>query len=222
MCGHGTIGLVASLAYLGRIKPGTVGIETPVGTVSATVHDDGSVSVRNVVAYRLHHALAVDVPAAAASLTWPGAATGSFSSANTVSALPPTTFPRSPIMPMRCAVDSTRKVYAATTARPSITSNCSPLAATLPTVATSFCVGGAYDRSPCGTGTSARSPVWRPTANWHREKSGCRRASLAASLRSYVLEAGRDHPTLRGRAHLSAEATLLIEESDPFAFGIRL
>ena len=60
MCGHGTIGLVASLAYLGRIQPGTHGIETPVGTVTTTLHEDGSVSVRNVPAYRLHHQLAVD------------------------------------------------------------------------------------------------------------------------------------------------------------------
>ncbi|MBP6536508.1 MAG: proline racemase family protein, partial [Xylophilus sp.] len=62
MCGHGTIGLVASLAYLGRIQPGVHGIETPVGTVSTTLHEDGSVSVRNVPAFRLHHRLAVDVP----------------------------------------------------------------------------------------------------------------------------------------------------------------
>ena len=62
MCGHGTIGLVASLAHMGRIQPGVHGIETPVGTVSTTLHEDGSVSVRNVPAFRLHHRLAVDVP----------------------------------------------------------------------------------------------------------------------------------------------------------------
>jgi len=62
MCGHGTIGLIASLAYLGRIGPGEHGIETPVGTVHTTLHPDGSVSVRNVPAYRLHHGLRVAVP----------------------------------------------------------------------------------------------------------------------------------------------------------------
>ncbi len=46
MCGHGTIGLIASLARLGRIQPGVHLIETPVGDVSATLHDDGSVSVQ--------------------------------------------------------------------------------------------------------------------------------------------------------------------------------
>ena len=62
MCGHGTIGLVASLAHMGHIRPGVHGIETPVGTVQTTLHDDGSVSVRNVPAYRLHHQLTVQVP----------------------------------------------------------------------------------------------------------------------------------------------------------------
>lgn len=52
MCGHGTIGLIASLAWLGRIQPGVHLIETPVGDVSATLHDDGSVSVQNVPARR--------------------------------------------------------------------------------------------------------------------------------------------------------------------------
>jgi 4-hydroxyproline epimerase len=52
MCGHGTIGLIASLAWLGRIQPGKHLIETPVGDVTATLHEDGSVSVENVPAYR--------------------------------------------------------------------------------------------------------------------------------------------------------------------------
>ena len=62
MCGHGTIGLVASLAHLGKIGPGVHSIETPVGTVQATLHDDHSVSVRNVPAYRYRKALQVQVP----------------------------------------------------------------------------------------------------------------------------------------------------------------
>jgi 4-hydroxyproline epimerase len=62
MCGHGTIGLVVSLAHMGRIGPGVHKIETPVGTVEATLHADGSVSVRNVPAYRHATQVAVDVP----------------------------------------------------------------------------------------------------------------------------------------------------------------
>src|SRR5271154_1683781 len=62
MCGHGTIGLVATLAYLNRIGPGEHKIETPVGTVSALLHEDGQVTVNNVASYRSQANVAVDVP----------------------------------------------------------------------------------------------------------------------------------------------------------------
>src|SRR5450631_2849739 len=61
MCGHGTIGLVASLAWLGRIRPGHHRIETPAGTVTAELHDNGEVTVGNVPSYRLTHAAIADV-----------------------------------------------------------------------------------------------------------------------------------------------------------------
>ncbi|MEX9542639.1 proline racemase family protein, partial [Escherichia coli] len=59
MCGHGTIGLVASLAYLGKITVGEHRIETPVGDVQATLHADGSVSIQNVYSYRYRKAVSV-------------------------------------------------------------------------------------------------------------------------------------------------------------------
>ena len=62
MCGHGTIGLVASLQHLGLIEPGVHKIDTPVGQVSATLHADGAVTVGNVPSYRYRQQVAVDVP----------------------------------------------------------------------------------------------------------------------------------------------------------------
>src|SRR5262252_7114928 len=62
MCGHGTIGLVATLAYLNRITPGEHRIETPVGTVSALLHADGKVTVNNVASYRLAADVEVKLP----------------------------------------------------------------------------------------------------------------------------------------------------------------
>ena len=62
MCGHGTIGLVATLAYLDRIEPGEHRIETPVGPVTTTLHDDGTVTVANVPSYRHATHVKVDVP----------------------------------------------------------------------------------------------------------------------------------------------------------------
>src|SRR5215467_7939797 len=62
MCGHGTIGLVATLAHMGRIRPGEHRIETPVGVVSAVLHEDGRVTVNNVVSYRSAANVVVTVP----------------------------------------------------------------------------------------------------------------------------------------------------------------
>jgi 4-hydroxyproline epimerase len=62
MCGHGTIGLVTTLAWLGRIAPGRHRIETPVGVVTTELDAAGRVSVRNVPSYRYRHAVAVEVP----------------------------------------------------------------------------------------------------------------------------------------------------------------
>ncbi|MEK7780355.1 MAG: proline racemase family protein, partial [Verrucomicrobiota bacterium] len=62
MCGHGTIGLVVTLAHLGRIKPSAHKIETPVGVITATLHDNGEVSFTNVPSYRKAKAVTVDVP----------------------------------------------------------------------------------------------------------------------------------------------------------------
>ena len=79
MCGHGTIGLVATLSYMDRIKPGEHRIETPVGTVSAILHDSGEVTVNNVPSYRSAAKIAVEVPGfgpVCGDVAWGG--TGSF------------------------------------------------------------------------------------------------------------------------------------------------
>ena len=86
-----------------------------------------------------------------------------------------------------------------------------------------LCPGGAYDRSPCGTGTSAKLACLaadgklQPGQVW-------RQASIIGSVfeASYERDGDKIVPTLRGRAHISAEATLLIEDNDPFGWGIRL
>lgn len=80
MCGHGTIGLIASLAWLGRIQPGKHLIETPVGDVTATLHEDGSVSVENVPAYRWRKQVQVETVHGTMTGDIAGAATGSSSS----------------------------------------------------------------------------------------------------------------------------------------------
>src|SRR5688500_1016033 len=62
MCGHGLIGVVRTLEFLGTITAGVVKIDTPVGQVSAELHADGGVTIENVPAYRHQTDVEVDVP----------------------------------------------------------------------------------------------------------------------------------------------------------------
>lgn len=223
MCGHGTIGLVVSLAYMGRIVPGEHRIETPVGTVTATLHADGSVSVRNVPAWRHLRQVAVAVPGHGTvhgDVAWGGnwfflaSEHGQRVASDNLDALTAYSW----------ALREALAAQGITGAGGAEIDHIELFADDALADSRNFvlCPGKAYDRSPCGTGTSAKIACLAadgklaPGAIWHQ-------ASVIGSRfeASYALEDGQVIPTLRGRAHLSAEATLLIEESDPFAWGIR-
>ncbi|RIX76903.1 4-hydroxyproline epimerase [Acidovorax cavernicola] len=225
MCGHGTIGLVASLAHMGRIGVGEHRIETPVGTVTTTLHEDGSVSVRNVPAYRHLHQVAVDLPGhrtVRGDVAYGGnwfflvSEHGQRVASDNLAAL----------------IDYTAALRQALAAQGITGANGAEidhieLFANDDAGADSrnfvLCPGNAYDRSPCGTGTSAKIACLAadgklaPGAVW-------KQASVIGSVfeASYAMDGGQVIPTLRGRAHISAEATLLIEDADPFGWGIRL
>jgi len=224
MCGHGTIGVVASLAHMGRIQPGVHGIETPVGTVQTTLHDDGSVSVRNVPAYRLHHALTVDVPGhgpVTGDVAWGGnwfflmTKHEQRVESNNLAAL--TAF--------SLAVQKALEDQGVRGSDGGLIDHIELFADDDQADSRNFvlCPGGAYDRSPCGTGTSAKLACLaadgklQPGQVW-------RQASIIGSQfeASYAMEGDQLIPTLRGRAFMSAEATLLIEPNDPFGWGIQL
>jgi 4-hydroxyproline epimerase len=224
MCGHGTIGLVASLSYLGRIQPGVHHIETPVGTVTATLHDDGSVSVRNVPSYRYLHDVAVDAPGYGSlrgDVAWGGnwfflvGDHGQRVSSDNLDALTAYSW----------ALRQALHAQGITGAAGAVIDHIELFANDEAADSRSFvlCPGKAYDRSPCGTGTSAKIACLAadgklaPGEIW-------RQASVIGSRfeASYVVEGGQIIPTVRGRAYMSAEATLLVEEDDPFAWGIRL
>ena len=225
MCGHGTIGLVVSLAHLGRIGPGVHKIETPVGTVEATLHDDRSVSVRNVPAYRYRQAVTLDVPghgSVAGDIAWGGnwffliSDHGLRVAGDNLDAL----------TAYSVAVQQALEDQGIRGEDGGLIDHIELFADDTEADSRNFvlCPGKAYDRSPCGTGTSAKLACLaadgklQPGQLW-------RQASVIGSQfeGSYEnAEGGRIIPTIRGRAHISAEATLLIEADDPFAWGIRL
>jgi 4-hydroxyproline epimerase len=225
MCGHGTIGLVATLAYMGRIGCGTHRIETPVGTVQATLHEDGAVSVRNVPAYRLHRQVRVDVPGYGpvhGDVAWGGNwffLIGEHGQRVDGSHL-------AQLTAYTGAVRAALAAQGVTGADGAEIDHIELFADDPVADSRNFvlCPGNAYDRSPCGTGTSAKIACLAadgklsPGEIW-------RQASVIGSQfeASYTVgEGGAVVPTIRGRAHMSAEATLLIEPGDPFAWGIRL
>lgn len=224
MCGHGTIGLVASLAYLGRIQPGMHGIETPVGTVSTTLHEDGSVSVRNVPAFRLHHRLAVEVPGYG-SVTGDVAWGGNWFFLVTEHSQRVTSDNLQALTQFTTAIQQALEAQGHRGTDGGVIDHIEVFADDEKADSRNFvlCPGGAYDRSPCGTGTSAKLACLaadgklQPGQVW-------RQASIIGSVfeASYEREGDKIIPTLRGRAHMSAEATLLIEQDDPFGWGIRL
>ncbi|WP_152220219.1 4-hydroxyproline epimerase [Pseudomonas sp. SCB32] len=227
MCGHGTIGLVVSLAHLGRIGPGTHKIETPVGTVEATLHDDRSVSVRNVPAYRYRKQVPVEVPGHGlvhGDIAWGGNWFFLISDHG-----------------LRVAGDNLEALTAYTVAVQKALEDQGirgedgglidhiELFADDPEADSRnyvLCPGKAYDRSPCGTGTSAKLACLAADGKLQAGQPW-RQASVIGSQFEGRFEwtgepsEGRIIPTIRGRANISAEATLLLEEDDPFAWGIR-
>jgi len=224
MCGHGTIGLIVSLAHLGRIGPGDHLLETPVGDVTATLHDDGSVSVRNVPAYRYREKVQVDIPghgSVSGDIAWGGnwfflcADHGQRIAADNLDDL------LSFSLALRGALEA-----AGITGEQGGHIDHIELFAEDPDGADSrsyvLCPGRAYDRSPCGTGTSAKLACLAadgdlaPGAVWQQA------SVIGSRFEAHYQpgDEGRILPVIRGRAHVMAEATLLLADDDPFAWGI--
>lgn len=222
MCGHGTIGLVASLHHLGMIEPGEHKIDTPVGPVNATLHADGAVTVRNVPAYRYRHDVPVQVPGygeVRGDIAWGGnwfflvSDHGQVLELANVEALTAYTWAilqaleASGIFGEDGGVIDHVELFAA-----------DPQADSRNFV---MCPGKAYDRSPCGAGTSAKLACLAadgklaPGQTWVQ-------ASITGSRFEgrYEQEGERIRPSITGRAHVTADSKLLIDEQDPFAWGI--
>ncbi len=224
MCGHGTIGLVVTLAHLGRIGPGAHRIETPVGEVLATLHADGSVSVRNVSAYRHAHAVRVrldDGSHVVGDIAWGGnwfflvGEHGQRIAPDNLAALTAyTTRIRQALQAQGITGAAGREIDHIELFAPDAQADSRNFV---------LCPGMAYDRSPCGTGTSAKLACLAadghlaPGAVW-------RQASVIGSVFEGSYEPGEGAhivPTIRGQAWISAEATLLLDPTDPYRWGIR-
>ncbi|HEY0073778.1 MAG TPA: proline racemase family protein [Abditibacteriaceae bacterium] len=224
MCGHGTIGLVVTLAYLKRITPGLHHIETPVGIVQATLHDNHRVSLQNVPAYRWKKAvkLEVDGQTISGDIAWGG---------NWFFLVKD----HSQELSLRRLDELTRlcKSIKTTLVRQNITGKDGgeidhielfgpPQNPDNHSRNFVLCPGDAYDRSPCGTGTSAKLACLytdgelKPGQIWRQE-------SILGTVFEGSIEVQNNQiiPTISGTAFITAEAKLIFDSGDPLREGVR-
>jgi 4-hydroxyproline epimerase len=220
MCGHGAIGLLVTLAHLGRIAPGHHRVETPVGIVAATLLPNGEVSVTNVPSYRKAKAATVKVPGiglVTGDVAWSGnwfflieqhgldldlANVGPLTDYawRVRQAVNEQGFPEVDhvelLGPPRSPGANARNFV--------------------------LCPGKAYDRSPCGTGTSAKLACLAGDGKLGEGETWVQESILGSIFTSrYRREGDLIIPTITGCAFVTAEATLLLNETDPFCWGIR-
>ena len=222
MCGHGTIGLIATLAHMGRISPGDHRIETSVGIVTATLHTDGSVSVANVASHRKTKAATVDVPGM-------GPVTGDVAWAGNWFFLVEKHPWALQLTNVGQLTDVSWRIRQAVNAQgyPEIdhVELFGPGQSGGHSRNFVLCPGKAYDRSPCGTGTSAKLACLAADGKlaegteWIQES--ILGSTFTGTFRWLDREAGIIAPVVTGRAFVNAEATLLLDERDPFCWGIR-
>jgi 4-hydroxyproline epimerase len=225
MCGHGTIGLVVTLAHMGRVAPGTTcRLETPVGNVDARLNPNGSVTIRNVASYRSAAHVTVEAPGiglVCGDIAWGGnwfylcSGHGQELSLARVDEL--TDF--------AWRIRQGLEAHGVTGAEGGLIDHIElfgpPTAAGADSKSFVLCPGKAYDRSPCGTGTSAKLACLyadgklRPGQVWRQE-------SITGSVfeGAVSLVDGKLYPEITGYAYVNAEADLLLDERDPFCYGI--
>ncbi len=226
MCGHGSIGLVATLSYLQRLAPGSHLIETPVGKVTAILHPTGEVTVNNVASYRSAANVEVNVPpygAVFGDIAWGGnwfflvrEHSMELSSRNIE---PLTEF----TWAIRQALDRNGirgaegqeidhvELYGHSE-KPTVDSKNFVL-----------CPGKAYDRSPCGTGTSAKLACLFEDGKI-KEGQIWRQESIVGSIfeGSVTVRDGKVYPSIKGSAFVNSDAELILDPQDPFCMGISL
>jgi len=220
MCGHGTMGLIVTLAYLDRIKPGAHRIETPVGTVTATLHANGEVSVTNVASYRKVKAAIVDVPGhgkITGDLAWGG--NWFFLVAEHGEPLTLANVERLTDLAWRIRQAANAQGFPEVDHVELFGPPQTPGAQSRNFV---LCPGKAYDRSPCGTGTSAKLACLFADGKLIAGETW-RQEGIVGSYFDGVVEVvdGEIRPTLRGSAFVNADSTLILDDADPFCWGIK-
>ena len=222
MCGHGTIGVVATLAHLGRLKPGVHRIETPVGIVSAELHDRGDVSVSNVPSYRYRKSVMLN-DGISGDIAWGGnwfflvnQKRSDLDLQNVESLTDLTWTIRESLEREGISGEDGAIIDHVELFGPPKRSDADSRNFVL-------CPGKAYDRSPCGTGTSAKMACLYADGKLAPGKIWRQESIVGTVFEGHVDVVGDSIvPTIRGRAYINAESTLILDQSDPFCWGVRV
>jgi len=224
MCGHGTIGVVVALAHAGRLGPGEHRLETPVGVVTVRFHGGSEVTFENVPSHRRLKDVILDVEghgSVMGDVAWGG--NWFFLS-------------RDHRYPLDLGHVDRLTDYAwrirETLKRQGITGDDGqeidhvdlfgpPRNPTAQSRNFVLCPGKAYDRSPCGTGTSAKLACLHADGEL-RDGDVWRQESIVGSIFDGTIrvEDGRVVPIITGSAYVCAETTLMLDPTDPFQFGV--
>ncbi|TLP46886.1 hydroxyproline-2-epimerase [Cohaesibacter sp. CAU 1516] len=227
MCGHGTIGLAVTLAHLGRIDIGTHRIETPAGIVEVTLTDRNTVTVRNIESRRVAKDVSItldDLGTITGDIAYGGnwfyiidpspvAVEPSNLRALTDTAISIRTAINERQQADQTGIEVDHVIFQGPSPKPDIQSRNFVL-----------CPDDTYDRSPCGTGSSARlaclaaDGLLAPGEEIQQE-------SIIGShyqLSYQPGQAGGIIPQITGQAYIMAETKLIFDPSDPFRDGIIL
>jgi 4-hydroxyproline epimerase len=225
MCGHGIIGLVNTLAYMGKITEGSHSIETPVGVVNVDFLGNHQVRIKNVASYRYKKAVTVNVPEigeVTGDIAWGGNwffLVNETPSPLTSENIPELTYQSLKVREALSSAGITGKHNAEIDHIEFFSPSLAKGANSKNFV---MCPGGAYDRSPCGTGTSAKIACLaedgklNPGEIWVQE-------SIVGSMfeASYELnDNGEIIPSITGTAYICGETELIFQDDDPFRTGM--
>ena len=224
MCGHGTIGLAVTLGHLGMITKGNHDLETPIGKINFTFDGFNTVSLENVPSYRLKKNVSINVESVgmiSGDVAWGG--NWFFLVSDHHETLTHSNTSRLTHVAQR--IQSALRQQGITGTNNADIDHIELFGPPLNSVNQSrnfvLCPGGAYDRSPCGTGTSAKIACLasdgklQPGEVWRQE-------SILGSVfeASFRLQGDLILPRISGKAFITAETTILIDDADPFAWGI--
>jgi proline racemase len=225
MCGHGLIGVVRTLAFLGRLSPGVVRFDTPVGTVTAELAADGTVTIENVPAYVHARDVCVDVPSygpVSGDVAWGG----NWFFITHADQVPVEMAAVDDLTRFTIAIQDALRARGITGANAGDIDHIEISAPPQRTDADCrnyvLCSGGEYDRSPCGTGTSAKMATLHARGELDFGERWRQEGIVGGLFTGWLTrgDGGALIPHIRGTAFVTGEATLRFDANDPFRFGV--